>query len=124
MKSRIFMTGLLLFGLLAPTVTTTAAQAKSWEEKYDGRTLKVRVKKTTKTTKVIYGPTTSQNKHKKGPTLHKGDVVYTTYVGRSGFAWHLSGKKWHPVNGHGYNVVWKKGAFKILKNTHLISSKL
>jgi len=119
------MTGLLLFGLLAPTVTTTAAQAKSWEDKYDGRTLKVRVKKTTKTTKIIYSTRgTSYNKHKKGPTLHKGDVVYTTYAGRAGFTWHLSGKKWHPVKDHGYNVVWKKGAFKILKNTHLISSKL
>lgn len=125
MKNRVFMTGLLLFGLLAPTVTTTSAQAKNWEDKYFCRTLKVRVKRTTKTTKIIYSDIdTAHNKHKKGPTLHKGDVVYTTYVGTSGFDWHLSGKKCKPAWGYGYSVSWKKGAFKILKNTKMISSKL
>lgn len=102
----------LVFGLV-PTVNVSA---NIWQMKYV-HWYKVRVLKSTKADQET-GNVDSWKSHitYKRFRLHKGQVVYTSYMAINGIDWALTvGKKYTPTKKHQYEAHFSRHSFKVIK---------
>lgn len=103
-----------LFGAMLPATT---ANASFWQMKYRSGWYKVRVKKTTKVSKIKYGKASYLNKIVGTKTVHKGSIVKIGYLGRDGFDWLIkSPHKYKWTSKYAYSAHFKKNSFTVIRH--------